>query len=246
MLNGTTVLITGGTGGIGDALVRKFVSLGADVIFTYHTNETIADDLVQQLKTNGGIVSAMQMHAECFDEVKMVTKEILKKHNKIDVLINNSGINKDSTMVMMPNKAWDDVIAVNLNGTYNCCKNVLLHMMKRKRGKIINIASISGLRGIYGQTNYSASKAGIIGLTRSLSKEVAPYGIHVNCIAPGFIDTPMLDKIPDQVTEQYIQSIPVHRFGKPMEVANLAAFLASEEVDYIIGEVITIDGGLSV
>lgn len=237
------VLITGGSRGIGSAMVKEFKEANARVLFTYKTNVKTAEILLDEIGSDK--VEAYPLQIEDIVSVKKCVKQILDKYGAIDVLINNAGINKDGFFGMMSESSWNLVLNTSLMGIYNVTKNVILKMISRKQGTIINISSISGILGTAGQVNYSTAKAGIIGFTKSLAKEMAQYKIRVNCIAPGFIKTDMFHKIPQEIREELVKTIPLGDAGEPSDVAYLALFLASDYARYITGQVYVVDGGLS-
>jgi 3-oxoacyl-[acyl-carrier protein] reductase len=241
---GKTVLVTGGTRGIGEAIVEKFANLEANVVINYVSSKEKAENLVKKIEESGNQAIAIQGDVSNFDESKKIIDEAIKCFGKIDILINNSGITKDNLMLRMSESDFDRVIGVNLKGTWNMCKNITRHFLKNKAGSIINITSVVGLIGNPGQANYVASKAGVIGLTKSLAKEFGSRNITVNAIAPGFIETEMTSKLPEEVREAYLKQIPLNRFGKTEDVANACAFLASEEARYISGQVVSVNGGM--
>ena len=243
-LKGKTVLITGGTRGIGEAIVKKFAVLGANIVSNYISSKEKAEKLVQEIKELGGDCIAIQADVSNFDSSQNLVEESVKHFGKVDVLINNSGITKDNLMLRMTEDDFDRVIDVNLKGTWNMCKNMTRHFMKNRAGSIINITSVVGLIGNPGQANYVASKAGVIGFTKSLAKEFGSRNITVNAIAPGFIETEMTDNLPEEDKEVYKKQIPLNRFGKTEDIANLCAFLASEEASYITGQIISVNGGM--
>ena len=238
------VIITGGARGIGRACVEVFSSLGAKVVFTYKRSKKEANRLKREIKEKNGSCLCIQADVKDYQMCREVVEKTLKKFKKIDVLINNAGIIKDRALVMMNHEDWGEVIETNLGGTFNMTRATITTFLKQKKGCIINISSVSGLTGIARQTNYSASKAGIIGFSKALAKEVASYNIRVNVICPGFIDTDMLRGLKEEMKKNIIESIPLKRLGKPQEVAWLCVFLASDKANYITGEVLKIDGGL--
>ena len=243
LLEGKVALVTGGARGIGKEIALKFAREGCTV--------NICDISSENLKTAKEEINSISGEAEGFvvdvanlKEVEKMVDIILDKSKKIDILVNNAGITRDALLVRMSEQDWDLVINVNLKGTFNCSKLVSKAMMKQKKGKIINITSIIGLMGNAGQANYAASKAGVIGITKSLAKELGSRCINVNAIAPGYIQTEMTAKLPEDVKKKMLQGIPLRRFGSIADVASLALFLASPSSDYITGEVITVDGGM--
>lgn len=240
--NGQIVLITGGTGDLGRAMVEKFWELGAKVYFTYKNREV---DAASMSRLDEDKIIPVCVDVDDYNDVIGTIDEILLKETSIDVLINNAGMNDDKLFALMSPQSWHKVITTNLDGTFNCCKAAIKKMINKRKGSIINIASVSGIIGIAGQCNYAASKAGIIGMTKALSKEVGAYGIRVNCVAPGFIESKMTEKIPKEMMDKYIEQIPLRRMGRVDEVANVVAFLACEQASYLSGNTITIDGGMS-
>ncbi|WP_034600862.1 3-oxoacyl-[acyl-carrier-protein] reductase [Clostridiisalibacter paucivorans] len=243
-LEGKVALITGGSRGIGKSIALKLASLGANVIINYSSNETKANKVVDEIKELGSEGIAIKADVSNVEQAKNLIDEALSKFNKIDILVNNAGITKDNLIMRMTEEDWDLVLDINLKGSFNVTKSIIRKMIKQKHGSIINISSIVGLTGNAGQCNYSASKAGIIGLTKSLAKEVGKKNIRVNAIAPGFIETDMTDKLPDKIKAEYIKGIALNKLGQPDDVANAVAFLASDYAKYITGQVIVVDGGL--
>ncbi len=244
MLEGKIAVVTGASRGIGKAIACKFASLGATVIINYNHSAVKAEEVKSQIEAAGGCVEVMQCNVSDYVACEVFFKEIIKKFGKIDILVNNAGITKDGLMMKMSEEDFDQVIKVNLKGTFNCIRFVSRQMLKQRQGRIINMSSVVGVAGNAGQMNYAASKAGVIGMTKSAAKELASRGITVNAIAPGFIETDMTDVLSDAVRETSVAQIPLGRFGKPEDIANAAAFLASEEAGYITGQVLHIDGGM--
>ena len=242
MLKGKTAVVTGGSRGIGKAICLKFAENGADIAFLYAGNTVKAEETVKELEGLGVKAKAYQCNVADADAVAAVVKEIVKDFGGIQILVNNAGITKDKLVPMMKAADFDAVIDTNLKGVFYMTKGVYPLFLKQKGGKIINISSVSGLTGNPGQANYSASKAGVIGLTKSVAKELASRGVCCNAIAPGFIATEMTQALENDTLKD---AIPMKRFGEAEEVAKLALFLASEHSDYITGEVIRIDGGLA-
>lgn len=242
MLKGKTAVVTGGSRGIGKAICLKFAENGADIAFLYAGNTAKAEETVKELEGLGVKAKAYQCNVADADAVAAVVKEIVKDFGGIQILVNNAGITKDKLVPMMKAADFDAVIDINLKGAFYMTKGVYPLFLKQKGGKIINISSVSGLTGNPGQANYSASKAGVIGLTKSVAKELASRGVCCNAIAPGFIATEMTQALENDALKD---AIPMKRFGEAEEVAKLALFLASEHSDYITGEVIRIDGGLA-
>ncbi len=240
-------LVTGGSRGIGRAICLRLAQSGMDIVFNYNSGAEAAQETVELCKAQG--VEAVAVHADISkaDECMLLVEEAKKAGNGfIDVLVNNAGITKDTLIMKMTDEAFDDVIAVNLKGSFSMMRNVSKIMLKQRSGRIINISSVVGVRGNAGQVNYAASKAGIIGMTKSLAKELAPRKITVNAIAPGMIETEMTDVLGDAVKEKMIQTIPFGEAGKAEDVANAVAFLAGDESRYITGQVICVDGGMAV
>lgn len=242
MLKGKTAVVTGGSRGIGKAICLKFAENGADIAFLYAGNTSKAEETQKELEALGVKAKAYQCNVADADAVAAVVKEIVKDFGGIQILVNNAGITKDKLVPMMKAADFDAVIDTNLKGVFYMIKGVYPLFLKQKGGKIINISSVSGLTGNPGQANYSASKAGVVGLTKSVAKELASRGVCCNAIAPGFIATEMTEALENDALKE---AIPMKRFGEAEEVAKLALFLASEQSDYITGEVIRIDGGLA-
>ena len=237
-------VVTGATGGIGQQLVLDFAKQGYDVVINYSKNETAANALAKQCEALGVQTLVLGFDVSNGVEVETSFKTVFESFGRIDVLINNSGITRDGLVLRMSEADFDDVLRINLKGTFNCSKSVLRYMFKARQGRIINLSSVIGLIGNMGQANYAASKAGILGLTKSLAKEVASRNITVNAIAPSFIETPMTEILSEEVRASILKQIPVGRFGKVEDVANCAIFLASEQANYINGQVIQVDGGM--
>jgi 3-oxoacyl-[acyl-carrier protein] reductase len=238
------VLVTGGSGGIGQAIAMAFAREGATVIIHYHHNQQEAERIATLIQEEGHRVETIQANIASLEEVTNMMDHIQNTYGKMDVLINNAGLTRDNLILRMSEEEFDTVINTNLKGTWNCCKQASKMMAKQRYGKIINISSVVGLVGNAGQSNYSASKAGILGLTKSLAKELAKRGICVNAIAPGFIETKMTQKLSSEWVEEIKKNIPLGRLGKPEDVANVALFLASPEADYLTGQTIQVDGGM--
>lgn len=242
--DGNVVFITGGTRGIGRAIVQGFVNKGSSVLFTYRNGAAEAVELESELREQGFTAKAFELDVTDHAWTISVIEKAVEEFGAIDVLVNNAGITEDSFLMMMQESSWDNVIDTNLKGAFNCCKAVLPYMIARKSGAIINISSVSGLYGISGQTNYSASKAGLIGFTRALSREVAGKNIRVNAVAPGYINTEMVRKVPERVRRHFVDKISCGRFGEADEVAKVVAFLVSSDANYIYGQTIIVDGGM--
>ena len=243
MLNGRVAVVTGGSRGIGKSIALKLANNGAKVaIFATRESETVNQTL-SELKATGNEVMFVPCDVSNFEQVKSSIDSVIEQFGKIDILVNNAGITKDKLLMQMSEEDFDDVISVNLKGTYNTVKACIRPFIRNKYGKIINISSVVGLMGNPGQVNYAASKAGIVGLTKSLAKEYAAKGINCNAIAPGFIATDMTEDLLDK-QEGLINMIPMKKVGNPEDIANLALFLASDMSAYITGEVIKVDGGM--
>lgn len=245
LLEGKVALITGGSRGIGAGIVRRFAEQGANVAFTYRSSAESALAIEKELKDLGVEAKAFKSDASSFSEAEQLVKDVIETFGKIDILINNAGITKDTLMLRMSEEQWDSVMEVNLKSVFNLTKQVLRPMMKNRGGSIINMSSIVGITGNAGQANYAASKAGIIGFTKSIAKEVGSRNIRCNAIAPGFIETDMTDALNEQVKEAYLTNIPMKRLGKAEEVADVCVFLGSELSAYVSGQAISVCGALN-
>ena len=245
MNDNKVALITGGSRGIGEKIAERFAQAGYNLIINYVSNIENVEELEAKIKGNANIeILFIQSDVTSFESCKNMVNEAIKKFGHIDVLVNNAGITKDTLLMRMKEEDFDKVINVNLKGTYNVTKNVIPYMMKQKYGKIINISSVVGVSGNAGQANYAASKAGIIGFTKSVAKELASRNILANCVAPGFIKTDMTDILSDSVKESINSQIPLKKMGTAKEVANAVYFLGNEENTYITGQVLNVDGGM--
>lgn len=236
--------ITGGTRGIGKQIAIKLAKNGFDIALNYRKENDELKNTKNEIEESGAKCLTVQGDVTSFEDSERMVKEIFDYYERIDVLVNNAGITKDNLFARMKKEDFEDVINVNLIGTFNVTKNIVPIMMKQKSGRIINISSVVGISGNAGQANYAASKAGIIGFTKSLAKELGSRNILVNAIAPGFIETQMTDVLKDSVKEEISKSIPLKRMGKTEDIANLVNFLASDESSYITGQVINVDGGM--
>ena len=244
MLEGKVAIVTGASRGIGAAVAKKLAKLNATVIVNYQGSRERAEAVCGEIKADGGKAVSYQCDVSDFNACQKFIKDIVAEYKTIDILVNNAGITRDGLIMAMSEENFDSVINTNLKGTFNCVKFASRFMIKQRSGKIINMSSVSGIMGNAGQANYSASKAGVIGLTKAAARELASRNINVNAIAPGFIETDMTDVLPDNVKESAVGNIPLGRFGKPEDIANAVAFLASPASDYITGQVISVDGGM--
>ena len=240
------VLVTGAGRGIGASIAKRFASEGAEVIVNYSGNDETEQKTVDEITATGGQAQKYKCSVNDSESVKVMIDEIIKEFGRIDILVNNAGITKDGLMLRMTDEDFDRVIDVNLKGTFNCTKYVSKYMLKQKSGKIINISSVVGLSGNAGQVNYSASKAGIIGITKSAAKELSSRGITVNAVAPGYVDTDMTKVLSDNIRNEILKNIPLQRMGNVEDISNCVAFLASEDASYITGQVISVDGGMHI
>lgn len=245
LLSGKTALITGATRGIGLAMAEKFAAEGANIAFTYMSSEEKALALENKLNSQGIKAKAYKSNAGSFNESAQLVEDIIKEFGTIDILINNAGITRDNLILRMSEAQWDEVIENNLKSVFNLTKNTAKVFLKQKSGSIINLTSIVGMKGQAGQTNYAASKAGIIGFTKSVADELGSRNIRCNAIAPGFISTDMTDALPEETRQTYFKQIPMSRFGSPEEVANVALFLASDLSTYVSGQVLSVCGALN-
>lgn len=243
-LKGKTVVVTGGNTGIGREICLNFAMLGSNVVINYLFEEELAYDLLVHVQNMGGKGMVVKGDVSKLDQAQEIIDLAIEEFGSIDILINNSGITRDNLMMRMTENEFDSVINVNLKGTWNMCKSVTRHMLKNRKGKIINIASVVGIMGNAGQANYVASKAAVIGLTKTLSKEFGSRGVTCNAVAPGFIQTKMTDELTVEVKDNYLKQIPLNRFGSAQDVANAVVFLASDKADYITGQVLSVNGGM--
>lgn len=246
LLENKVAIVTGGSRGIGEAIVRKFVEQGANVAFTYRSSADKANAIAEELSADGVTVKAYQSNAASYDDCTQLINAVKEDFGgKIDVVVNNAGITKDGLLIRMKEADWDAVMDVNLKSIFNMTKNVLRTLMKQRSGSIINITSVVGIGGNAGQSNYAASKAGIIGFSKSIAKEVGSRNIRCNCIAPGFIETDMTHVLKDDVKEALLKSISLNRLGQGEEIANSCVYLASNLSSYVTGQTLVVDGGMS-
>ena len=246
MLENKVALVTGAGRGIGRAIAIALAEEGAEVIVNYNGSEERAKEVKQTIEENGGKASIYKCNVSDFEACETMIREIVKEHGPLDILVNNAGITKDGLIIKMKEEDFDRVLNVNLKGTFNTIRHSARQMLKQRSGKIINISSVSGILGNVGQANYAASKAGVIGLTKTMARELGSRGITVNAIAPGFVDTEMTEVLSEEIRENACKQIILGRFGKPEDIANAAVFLASDKADYITGQVISVDGGMNV
>lgn len=243
---GRVAIVTGGSRGIGRAIVKELARRGASVAFTYSRNRELADELVSEVESAGGKASGYQADATDSAAAESMVKEVKGSLGSVDYLVNNAGVTRDKLLMTMSEEDWDAVLDTNLKGVFNVTKPAVSIMIRQRRGAILNISSISGIVGMPGQTNYSASKAGLIGFTKALAKEVAKRNITVNALALGLIETDMTRELAEEYRQKMIEQIPLGRYGNVEEVARISAFLLSDEARYITGQVIQADGGLAI
>lgn len=246
MLKNKIALITGAGRGIGRAIAIALAKESAEVVINYNGSEERAKEVKQTIEENGGKASIYKCNVSDFVACEAMIKDIVKEYGHLDILVNNAGITKDGLIMKMKEEDFDSVLNVNLKGTFNTIRHSARQMLKQRSGKIINISSVSGILGNVGQANYAASKAGVIGLTKTMARELGSRGITVNAIAPGFVDTEMTEVLSEEIRENACKQIILGRFGKPEDIANTAVFLASDKADYITGQVISVDGGMNV
>lgn len=244
ILSGKTAVVTGGSRGIGKAIALKLASLGANIVVNYRQGSEAVTEVISEIEKLGIKAIAVQADISSYEEAEKLIKAAVENFGSLDILINNAGITRDNLILRMKEEDFDKVIEVNLKGAFNCVKHASGIMVKQKSGKIVNVSSVVGLSGNAGQVNYAAAKAGIIGMTKSLARELASRGINVNAIAPGFIETNMTESLSDKIKEVSLSNIPLRRFGKGEDVAELVAFLCTGASDYITGQVINVDGGM--
>ena len=244
-MSNKTAIVTGGTRGIGKAIVLELAKNGCNVAFNYSKSDDLANELVKEIEGLGVKAMAKKVDVSDFEGAKNMVKEVKDEFGQIDYLVNNAGITRDKLLAMMKEDDWDDVININLKSVYNFSKAVIMTMIKQKNGKILNITSVSGIAGVAGQTNYSASKAGMIGFTKALAKEVGKAKINVNAIACGFIETDMTSELPEEYKKKMTDMTALKRFGTTEDVAKAAKFFLSDGANYVTGQVLSLDGGLA-
>jgi len=245
LLANKVAIVTGGSRGIGRSIVLEFARQGADVAFNFLKSEDKALQLKKEIETIGRKVLIFRQDVKDYDAIKIMVESVKNHFGKLDIIVNNAGILRDKALMLMEEQDWEEVITTNLTGAFNLVRAAIVSFMKQKSGNIINITSVAGVKGMPRQVNYSASKAGMIGLTKALAKEVGPYNVRVNAIAPGYIDTDMVKDLKESYKEELLKRIPLSRFGKSDEIAKVATFLASDKTKYITGQTITVDGGLA-
>ena len=246
MLTDKIALVTGAGRGIGRAAALRLAGQGAYVYLNYQGSKEAAQEAVEEIIRNGGRAEALQCNVADFDACAQMIETIIQKSGRLDILVNNAGITKDGLLVKMSEEDYDRVLEVNLKGTFNTIRHASRYLLKQRSGRIINITSVSGILGNAGQANYSASKAGVIGLTKSVARELAPRGILVNAVAPGFVQTDMTDALPEKVKAQMLEPIPLRRSAQPEEIADVVLFLASGQSSYMTGQVLSVDGGMAI
>lgn len=245
-LDGKIALVTGASRGIGRGIALALAGCGATVLVNYNGSKERAEQVVAEIANMGGQAEAIGCNVSDYAACEQMVKEVIEKYGKVDILVNNAGITRDNLIMRMSEQDYDDVLNTNLKGAFNTMKHLTRHFLKNKSGKIINISSVSGVMGNAGQANYSASKAGLIGLTKSIARELSSRGICVNAVAPGFIETEMTKAMPESVLEGAKGSIPLGRIGAVDDIANTVLFLASDYANYITGQVVCVDGGMSI
>ncbi len=246
MLEGKVALVTGAAKGIGKAIALALAADGAAVIVNYNGSKDRAEQTVEEIKALGADAMAYRCNVADTKAVDDMIKEIIRIYGRLDILVNNAGITRDNLIMKMTEEDFDAVINANLKGCFNTIKAVSRQMLKQRSGRIINITSVSGILGNAGQANYAASKAGIIGLTKTMARELASRGITVNAVAPGFVDTDMTRTLSDSIKAAATAQIPLGHFGRPEDIASMAAYLASEKASYITGQIISVDGGMAI
>lgn len=246
MLDGKIAVVTGASRGIGRAIALELASQGAFVVVNYNGSKDRAEEVKKEIEAAGGKAEVYQCNVSDFEKCQAFIQDVIKTYGRLDILVNNAGITRDGLLMKMSETDFDSVIETNLKGTFNTIRFASRQMLKQRSGRIINMSSVVGIAGNAGQANYASSKAGVIGLTKAVARELASRGITVNAIAPGFIETEMTEVLSDAVKEASVAQIPLGRFGKPEDIAKTAAFLASDDAGYITGQVIQVDGGMAI
>lgn len=243
-LRDRVAVVTGSSRGIGRAIALKLASLGAKVVINYKSSAKAAEEVVEEIKAGGGEAVAVQADVSVPAEAQALIKTATETYGRLDILVNNAGVNRDTLLMRMKEEDWDIVLDTNLKGAFNCTKAAQRPMMKQRYGRIVNITSVTGLVGNPGQANYSAAKAGLVGFTKAVAREIGSRNITVNAVAPGFIETDMTASLPQEVKDKALEMTPLGRFGAPEDVASAVAFLVSEEAGFITGHVLSVDGGM--
>ena len=246
MLDGKIAVVTGASRGIGRAIALELASQGAFVVVNYNGSKDRAEEVKKEIEAAGGKAEVYQCNVSDFEKCQAFIQDVIKTYGRLDILVNNAGITRDGLLMKMSEADFDSVIETNLKGTFNTIRFASRQMLKQRSGRIINMSTVVGIAGNAGQANYASSKAGVIGLTKAVARELASRGITVNAIAPGFIETEMTEVLSDAVKEASVAQIPLGRFGKPEDIAKTAAFLASDDAGYITGQVIQVDGGMAI
>lgn len=244
LLKDDVAIVTGGTKGIGRAISLLFAEEGAKVVANFSKDVKAAEDLIGEAKSKGLTIGLFRADVTQFDQVKEMVEETFGQYGKIDIMVNNVGAIRDNFLMLMSDDDWNSLLSANLTSLFNCCKTVIRKMIPQKKGKIVNIASISGILGTSGQTNYAATKSGVIGFTKALARELGPFNIHVNAVAPGLIESEVVSKMPKEKVASIIKSSSLGRVGKPEEVAQVVLFLASANSNYMTGQTVIVDGGI--
>lgn len=245
MLENKIALVTGASRGIGRQIAISLAAEGAFVIVNYNGSKERAEQVVKEITENGGKAAAVCCNVADNDACEEMVKNLIAEYGRVDILVNNAGITRDNLLMKMSEQEFDDVINTNLKGAFHTIRHLSRHFLKQRSGRIINISSVSGITGNAGQANYSASKAGVIGLTKSVARELASRGITANAVAPGMVDTEMTEVLSDSIKEQMLAQIPLRRIGDPKDIADAVVFLASDKASYITGQVLTVDGGMT-
>lgn len=244
ILKDKVAIVTGGTKGIGRAISLLMAEEGAKVVANFSKDIDSAEKLMEKAKSNQWTIGLYKADVTQFDQVREMVEDVFAQYGRIDILVNNVGMIRDNFLMLMSDEDWDSLLRTNLTSLFNCCKTVIRKMIPQRRGKIINISSISGILGTSGQTNYAATKGGVISFTKALARELGPFNIHVNAVAPGLIESDVVSKMPKEKMEAIVKSTSLGRMGSPEEVARVVLFLASEASDYITGQTIVVDGGI--